>query len=96
MARIVNRLLLNTYHYEKCLIGSNCRGSVVAHHIKAVKSGGDDIENNLMALCHLHHVEIHKIGRNTFIDKYFLNEFMKKNKWEKCSITGKWFLLREK
>ena len=43
---------------------------VDVHHIKSVGSGGSDHINNLMPLCRTHHIEIHKIGRLTFMEKY--------------------------
>jgi len=42
------------------------------HHLRTRgASGGDELEN-LVALCRKHHVEIHKIGVKTFIDRYKL------------------------
>lgn len=43
-----------------------------AHHIRSRGAGGGDELTNLMSLCRICHVEIHKIGRKTFFDKYEL------------------------
>lgn len=40
------------------------------HHIKTRGAGGDDSLENLLSLCRPHHVEIHTIGRKTFLNKY--------------------------
>lgn len=68
--RIVDRELLDSYHDLICIIHSECFGHVVAHHIKTKGSGGDDVADNLLALCCKHHEEIHKIGTYTFCLKY--------------------------
>lgn len=53
---------------EVCGVPSQC-----VHHIKTVGSGGMDEEDNYIALCFVHHTEVHKIGRWKFSDKYNLN-----------------------
>lgn len=70
--RIINRELLDSYHSKPCIINKGCMGQVVAHHIKTKGSGGDDIENNLWALCMLHHKILHDIGHYTFCIKFGL------------------------
>ena len=50
-------------------VGPNCFGGTVGHHVKTVGAGGKD-ERNLVALCVVHHTEVHGIGRRTFEDKY--------------------------
>jgi len=40
------------------------------HHIKSRGAGGDDIPDNLLALCRDHHTEIHMIGISRFMNKY--------------------------
>lgn len=39
-------------------------------HVKTRGSGGSDEEWNIMLLCRIHHIEQHKIGIITFIEKY--------------------------
>lgn len=43
------------------------------HHVKSRGAGGTDEMENLIPLCRRHHVEIHQIGRKTFVKKYSLN-----------------------
>lgn len=40
------------------------------HHCSTVGSGGDDIAENCMPLCHMHHAEVHQCGWNKFMKKY--------------------------
>lgn len=40
------------------------------HHWKTQGAGGSDELENLLPLCREHHVEIHKIGRQTFYNKH--------------------------
>ena len=46
------------------------------HHIKSRGAGGDDSLSNLLPLCRLHHIEIHKIGRKTFALKYKIKKIL--------------------
>lgn len=41
-----------------------------AHHVVTRGAGGDDSEENCIALCSVHHREIHKLGVETFADRY--------------------------
>lgn len=61
------------------------------HHIKTRGSGGSDDDWNIMFLCRMHHVEIHKIGRNTFIEKHNLTNYMENKGWEFIGILKRWF-----
>ena len=38
-----------------------------AHHIRTRGAGGDDDPENLLALCDMHHKEIHYQGNETFM-----------------------------
>ena len=88
MKRIVNKLLLNSYHDEPCTVCKKEYGTV-AHHIKTKGSGGHDVESNLMPLCVSHHDEVHKKGLNYFADKYYRARlFLLANNWE--LFNGKW------
>lgn len=61
------------------------------HHIRSRKSGGPDVEWNLIPLCREHHVMIHVKGNtytcnmNTKIRDWFI-----KNGWVKENVLGKW------
>ncbi len=69
--RIIDEQLLRAYRGIPCVICGSRTGTV-AHHKKTRGSGGDDIKENLLALCGIHHVEIHAIGHDTFMEKYGL------------------------
>lgn len=91
MKRIVNRKLLDSYHFLPCL---NCgeRQGVVAHHIKTKKSGGHDIPQNLMPLCFLCHFEVHSIGMTSFASQNaYIEHFLIEMGWEYSEFYNKWF-----
>ncbi len=67
--RIKNGALLRTYRGKPCEICGSTE-TTVGHHIKTVGSGGDDIKENIVALCFIHHREIHDTGVDTFNRKY--------------------------
>ena len=46
------------------------KNKVAGHHLKSVGSGGDDIEENLIPLCFVHHAEVHQIALIKFCQKY--------------------------
>ena len=71
--RKIDKKLLEEFHDKTCLINSNCMGQVVAHHVKHKGAGGDDVLENLIALCTKHHVELHAIGQYTFFIKHRLD-----------------------
>lgn len=61
------------------------------HHIKTRKSGGGDERENLLDLCRLHHIEIHKIGMTKMIRKFPVIQLILKEKgWEYCETRKKW------
>ena len=61
------------------------------HHVKSKKSGGDDVQENLMPLCRLHHTEVHKIGLNKFTDKYTkARNWLLSNDYEINDILMRW------
>lgn len=66
--RVKNNNLLNKIRKMDCLACgiSPCD----PHHITTVKSGGNDVPNNIQPLCRLHHVEAHQIGMKAFANKY--------------------------
>lgn len=67
--RIVDLELLETVRNLPCMA---CQKSPRSHphHIKTVKSGGDDVAENVVALCPAHHVEIHSKGIDHMANKY--------------------------
>lgn len=67
--RIVDRDLLDSYHDKSCVICGSTIG-VVGHHLKTRGAGGDDVAENLIAVCGKHHDEIHRIGTYTWKVKY--------------------------
>lgn len=91
--RIVDRALLDSYHEVKCLVCNVSHGTC-AHHIKTKKSGGHDMEFNLVPLCVRHHLEIHQHGTEHFAQKYSLfMKFLIQNNWEKVMLpdgSHKW------
>lgn len=69
--RKIDRKLLDEYHSKPCEINNNeCFGQVVAHHVRSRGAKGDDVADNLWALCMRHHAEIHSLGTYTFCIKY--------------------------
>jgi hypothetical protein len=58
-------------------------------HIKTKGSGGPDDDSNIMFLCRIHHVEQHKIGIITFIEKYpSVKKTIEAKGWEIVLING--------
>ncbi len=70
-----------------------CCGSlnVERHHFKTRGSGGSDENFNILFLCRLHHVEIHKIGNNRFANKFpEVKKWLSKNNWIFDDLLKKW------
>lgn len=62
-----------------------------AHHVTTVGAGGDDAANNVMPLCHQHHMQWHGEGPGKMIEKYrgvklWLEEA---NRWDVIGRTKK-------
>lgn len=66
--RLENRALLDTYHSKRCL-ACNRRDCDPAH-IKTRGSGGDDVWDNVIPLCRIHHTEQGQIGWFDFVEKF--------------------------
>lgn len=63
-----DRKLLAEIRKRPCLI---CfRRPTEAHHVVTRGAGGDDSEENCIALCKSHHREIHRIGVESFTERY--------------------------
>ena len=70
--RIVDKKHLARIRKLPCIVkNSECFGSIVAHHVDTVGSGGSDL--NTVPICIGHHAEIHFIGRYSFEEKYDVN-----------------------
>ncbi len=66
--RVKNPSLIKRIANEPCLICSKWPSD--PHHITTRGAGGDDVGNNLMPLCHLHHVEWHQVGVSKMVHQY--------------------------
>ena len=69
LKRIVDQDLLDKFRALPCCVCGK-PGPSDPHHWKSVKSGGHDVEGNILPTCRQHHVEVHTIGRETFLKKY--------------------------
>ena len=65
--RVENRALLDSFHERPCLV---CGRQSDPAHIKTRGSGGDDVEENVMALCRIHHTEQGAIGWQRMSNRY--------------------------
>ena len=76
-----------------CIICGNF--DTCLHHVKSRKASPElkYDERNLMSLCMTCHVEVHKIGTNSFIKKYRLEKYMKDKGWDYDSFLKKWYLI---
>lgn len=57
--RIKNRKLLDTFQNTPCVA---CGKPSEPAHIKSKGSGGDDVEDGILSLCHEHHMIQHSCG----------------------------------
>lgn len=71
-----------------CII---CNSQAERHHIRSRGASGSDHPDNIMEICRQHHQEIHKIGRNSFIIKYSLQDYMINKNWYYDTFYKKWF-----
>lgn len=89
--RIEDRALLDSYHGRECVVCGKTYGTV-GHHVKTKKSGGHDIEENLMPLCQVHHNLVHNKGIGALIEKNPLVEnWLQTKGWERLELNGKWW-----
>ena len=75
--RIVDQEVLQKYRGAKCVV---CSQSSEPAHIRSRGASGDDIDDNILALCRKHHSESHNIGWAKFCLRYpkVYDELMKK------------------
>ena len=78
--RIVDVKLLLSMREKGCL--SCGRKPCDAAHIRSRGAGGDDVFDNMIPLCRTHHVEQHKIGWVTFINRHNLVEVFSAMGWD--------------
>jgi hypothetical protein len=65
--------------------------AICYHHLRTRAAKGCDSDFNLVSLCAFHHTEIHKIGTNSFAEKYKNFEaFLINHGYEKDELTNKW------
>jgi len=67
--RIVNRKLIEEAKEAPC-IACGVMPAGDAHHVTSVKTGGDDVVNNLIPLCRGHHTEFHVMYWSRFMRAY--------------------------
>ena len=67
--RIVNLELLEEIRQKACLFCLR-PGPNDPHHLRSVKSGGNDTEENLISACRVCHTELHKRGLHFMMQKY--------------------------
>lgn len=91
--KMKNKKLRESFRSRPCII---CR-SVPSDpcHLKTYASTLSDDEFNIFELCRTHHVEMHKIGTFTFIEKYptFKKSVINKG-WKIETVFGKKILSR--
>ena len=92
MALKRNKELAKKYSEMPCCICGS-RKMVSGHHVISFKSRPDlDIDENIIPLCFKHHREIHDNGRNTFINKYAIQDMLFNRGFEFDTFTERWFL----
>lgn len=85
--------LAETFRKMRCSVCGVSNG-VVGHHIKTIGSGGKDVVENMMALCFLHHHQVHNMGLTTFIRRYpHLIPHLQEKGWELDEYSNKWIRL---
>jgi len=84
--RIVDKKLLENFRTYPCIV-CGVMSMVCAHHLKTKGSGGNDVTENLIPLCLIHHQEVHNNGLKRFAEKYKLYNYLKVKGWE---LSDKW------
>lgn len=92
--RIVNKKLRDSFKGRDCEACGRYQ-SANGHHLKYKSAGGDDVAENLIALCPechtVGHWAIHRVLLETFI-KHFphLKLIMAGKGWEYCELLQRW------
>lgn len=74
--------------FMRCLVCN--RDHADRAHVRTRGSGGGDEPENIMPLCRLHHIEQHKIGIITFIEKYpQVMTYLQDRQWTIVEVFGK-------
>ena len=69
--RIVNRQIIEEIKSYGCVVSNiECISPIDAHHLTTVGAGGDDVAENLIPLCRLHHQLLHNIGTPEMAKRY--------------------------
>lgn len=90
MNRIENRKLLDSYHNSACVACGETQGTH-AHHVRTKGAGGDDVPENLIALCFFHHRMIHDKGTAFMAEKFFsVFHWLTNNGWVYDKYRQKW------
>lgn len=63
VVRVRSRKNLDAVRRRPCRV---CGNRAEVHHIQTRGAGGGDELGNLIALCHRHHMEAHRVGWLTF------------------------------
>lgn len=87
---------MSRYSTEGACTACKIDGELDIHHIKSRGAGGTENPNNLMPLCRRCHQEYHRIGRNGFVSKHNLNDWMVEHNWLFDKFMGKWIFLTSK
>lgn len=66
-----------------------CAGRVAGHHVRSVGAGGKDLGNEV-PLCERAHREVHRVGRESFADRYEVDLWAEAERLEKRAPPGAW------
>jgi hypothetical protein len=65
--------------------------SVDPHHVKTVKTGGDDVEENIIPLCRNHHTMVHRQGLEYMAQNFQgVTSWLDRNGWTYDDYRLKW------
>lgn len=97
--RIVNKALLESLRGTPCQACGKRYGSV-AHHIKTVKTGGDDHPDNLLVLCQDHHTGpggVHRTGLVHLVKNFLhLHDILLRKGWQFDQFSGRYIFMEGK
>ena len=67
--RVIDKNICKSYQGLPCIVCGRAE-TTVGHHIRSKGSGGSDIDENLIPLCHEHHREIHDSPKYSGITRF--------------------------